>query len=135
MSSSTKLLRTFRHAPTPFSPRLFSTSARRAVHYLNADKDIFDKVTSSSDRVAIVDFYADWCGPCRTLSPILERLTPDESNLDLVTINTDEQIHLAAQFKVSALPTVIAFKHGKPIKQFVGALPEPQVRKFFDSLN
>lgn len=126
------------------SARVFSSSARRAEHFLNADKSTFDKVTSPShtaDRVVLVDFYADWCGPCKTLSPILERVTADESvksgsglPLDLITVDTDAEVALAQQHKVRSLPTVVAFKDGQPVSQFIGALPEAQVRKFIESL-
>ncbi|ETW86304.1 thioredoxin-like protein, partial [Heterobasidion irregulare TC 32-1] len=93
------------------------------------------------DRVVLVDFYADWCGPCKTLSPILERITTDESiksgsglPLDLITVDTDAEVALAQQHKIRSLPTVVAFKDGQPVSQFIGALPEAQVRKFIESL-
>ncbi|KAI0045384.1 thioredoxin-like protein, partial [Auriscalpium vulgare] len=111
----------------------------------------FDKVTTATarnERVVLVDFYADWCGPCKMLSPVLEQLTADPTvasgsgrPLDLVTVNTDEQVALAAKFKaclpalrVSSIPTVVAFKDGQPVSQFVGALNEPGVRRFLASI-
>ncbi|CCM04404.1 uncharacterized protein FIBRA_06581 [Fibroporia radiculosa] len=71
------------------------------------------------------------------LSPILEKLTDDPEvksgsglSLDLVTIDTDTEVELAQEYNVSSLPTVMAFKDGKPVNRFIGALPEPQVRAF-----
>jgi thioredoxin 1 len=97
--------------------------------------------TRTNERVALVDFYADWCGPCKTLSPILEKLTHDADlktgsglQIDLVTVDTDEQGALAQRYNVRALPTVVAFRGGEPVKQFVGALPESGVRKFLEDV-
>jgi len=80
-----------------------------------------------------------WCGPCHTLSPILERLTSNSDTqtrsglpLDLVKVNTedDDGLSLGQKFKIRAFPTVIAFRDGEPVDQFVGALNEPAVRDF-----
>ncbi|TFY50633.1 hypothetical protein EVG20_g11411 [Dentipellis fragilis] len=83
---------------------------RRLKHYLNADRATFDKLTSAThtaDRVVLVDFYAEWCNPCKILSPILEKLAADESvksgtgrAVDLITVDTDAEVGLAAQFDV-----------------------------------
>jgi len=85
----------------------------------------------------LVDFYADWCSPCKLLSPVLEKLTSDPEvksgsgrPLDLVTVDTDAQFDLGQKFQVRSLPTVIAFKDGKPVDKFVGALNEVGVRDF-----
>lgn len=133
-----------------FTPRnpgrtAFHNSAVRREHYLNADSVTFDKVVSkeaSKDRVVLVDFYADWCQPCKVLSPILEKLTATEAMrtghsgrvLDLVTVDADTNVELAGKYAISALPTVIAFKDGEPIRMFKGALPEAAVREFISQL-
>ncbi|CAL1705290.1 unnamed protein product [Somion occarium] len=99
------------------------------------------KAVSNKDKVVLVDFYAEWCNPCKMLSPILEKLTEDSSvktgsgkPLDLVTVDTDSEVELAQQFQIRSLPTVIAFKDGKPVSQFMGAMPEPSVRNFLQTL-
>ncbi|EJD44178.1 thioredoxin-like protein [Auricularia subglabra TFB-10046 SS5] len=84
-----------------------------------------------TDRRVVIDFYADWCGPCKTLSPAIERVANDESlNVDLVTIDIDTQTDLAQAFKVTAVPTVIGVRGGEVKNKFVGAVPEPAIRKF-----
>ncbi|TCD63550.1 hypothetical protein EIP91_005296 [Steccherinum ochraceum] len=121
--------------------RAFHTTARRNDHFLNANAETLQKAVSNKDKVVLVDFYADWCNPCKMLSPVLEKLTADSSiktgsgkPLDLVTVDTDAEVALAQQFNIRSLPTVIAFKDGEPISQFMGAMPEPSVRNFINTL-
>ncbi|KAK0421865.1 thioredoxin-like protein [Armillaria borealis] len=130
---------TLRSLASRLSRRHFSSTPHRFDHYLDADFHTFKKVTTAEGRIVLVDFYADWCQPCKVLSPILEQLTDDPATetasrqpLDLVTINSDteEGRELCQRFKVRALPTVVAFQGGKAIKTFTGALREHQVRQF-----
>jgi len=101
----------------------------------------FQKIIDSAEFPVIVDFYADWCNPCKMISPLLEKLTSDETvktgsgrSLDLVTVDTDSEFDLAAKYKVRALPTVIAFKDGQKVDQFVGAMKESGIREFIAKL-
>ncbi|KAH8106879.1 thioredoxin-like protein [Cristinia sonorae] len=121
--------------------RTFHTTVRRSDHFLNANAETLQKALSNKDKIVLVDFYADWCNPCKMLSPILEKLTSDSKvksgsgkPLDLVTIDTDAEVALAQQFGIRSLPTVIAFKDGEPVSQFMGAMPEPSVRNFINTL-
>ncbi|APR94228.1 thioredoxin [Pandoraea thiooxydans] len=93
-------------------------------------------VIEASHRVPVlVDFWAPWCGPCRALGPLLEKLeAADAGRWKLVKINSDENQELAMQFGVRSIPFVAAFVDGAMVDQFVGALPEGQLRAFLDRL-
>lgn len=123
--------------------RQFHGSLKSQEHYLNADEKTFEKVAlnPANEKAVLVDFYADWCNPCKMISPLLEKLTSDETvktgsgrSLDLVTVDTDSEFDLATKYKVRALPTVIAFKDGQKVDQFVGALNEDGIRQFIAKL-
>jgi putative thioredoxin len=87
----------------------------------------------SFDRPVLVDFWADWCAPCRMLMPILAKLAEEYlGRFILAKVNTEEQQALAAEFGIRSLPTVQLFKSGRPVDQFMGALPEGQIREFLD---
>ncbi|KZV90082.1 thioredoxin-like protein, partial [Exidia glandulosa HHB12029] len=118
--------------------RAFSSSRPAFETYHAASPETLRKVLDDSgktDKRVIVDFYADWCGPCKTLSPIIERVAEDPAlNVDLVTIDIDEHVQFAHQFQVSSVPTVVGFRGGELKNKFVGAIPEPAVRKFCEEL-
>jgi len=90
-------------------------------------------VEGSHERPVLVDFWADWCAPCRMLMPILASLADAYGGKLLVAkVNTEEEQALAVEYSIRSLPTVQLFKDGRPIDQFMGALPEPQVREFLE---
>jgi putative thioredoxin len=87
----------------------------------------------SHQRPVLVDFWADWCAPCRTLMPLLAKLADEyRGKFLLAKVNTEEERELAASFGIRSLPTVQLFKGGQPVDQFMGALPESQVREFLE---
>ena len=90
-------------------------------------------IEESMTRPVVVDFWADWCGPCKQLMPILEKLAGEYQGAFLLAkVNADEQQMLAQQLGVRSLPTVMVIKDGQPIDGFSGAQPEPAVREMLD---
>jgi len=94
-----------------------------------------DVIDQSTKIPVVVDFWAPWCGPCKQLSPTLDKLAREYGGkIRLVKINVDENQELATQMRVQSIPMVVAFKDGQPVDGFAGALPESQLRQFFEKL-
>ena len=94
-----------------------------------------DVIEASKTALVLVDFWAEWCGPCKTLGPALEKLVAARApKVQLVKIDVDKNQALAAQFRIQSIPTVYAFLDGRPVDGFQGALPERELAQFIDRL-
>jgi putative thioredoxin len=92
-----------------------------------------DVIESSRRQPVLVDFWAPWCGPCRTLSPIIEKaVRAAKGAVRLVKMNIDDHPSIAGQLGIQSIPAVIAFVNGQPVDGFIGALPESQIKAFID---
>ena len=96
---------------------------------------IADVIEASNDYPIIVDFWAPWCGPCKNLTPILEKVTKSyNGKIRLVKINIDENQGVASQLRIQSIPAVYAFFQGKPLDGFMGAQTENQIKEFISSI-
>ncbi|KAJ1512094.1 hypothetical protein HMI54_011270 [Coelomomyces lativittatus] len=100
---------------------------------LKIENNQFEKEVLQSKVPVLVDFYADWCGPCKVLSPRLEELAQlKKSQLHIVKLDGEVNYELASQFKISAYPTVVLFKEGKEIDRFIGVRELKNIIAFLD---
>lgn len=94
-----------------------------------------DVIEASKQVPVLVDFWAPWCGPCKQLTPILEKIVREaKGKVRLVKINIDENQQIATQMRVQSIPAVFAFVNGQPVDGFMGALPESQIKQFIERL-
>ncbi|HBI52389.1 MAG TPA: thioredoxin [Ruminococcaceae bacterium] len=91
----------------------------------------FENEVLKSDKPVLVDFNADWCGPCQMLKPTIEQLAEERDDIKIVSVNIDENDDLAYDYDVSSIPCLVVFKDGKETKRSVGLKPKSEIIKLF----
>ena len=99
---------------------------------LSVNKNNFESV-KSSEKPVLLDFYADWCGPCRMLSPIVDEIAKERNDIVVGKVNVDIEGELAEEFGVFSIPTLVVMKNGKIVSQSAGAKPKAQVLAMLES--
>src|SRR5437588_3156577 len=108
------------------------TSMSDAVHLTEKN---FDETLAQHDGLLMVDFWAEWCGPCRAIAPVLEELARDSAGrITLAKVNVDENHALAARYAVRSIPTVLFVRQGKVLDQLIGAVPTAKIKEKLDAL-
>ena len=97
---------------------------------LHIKGDQFEEVVLKSDKPVLVDFFAVWCGPCKMMSPILDQLSADRSDVKFVSVDVDEDERLAIQYGISSIPCMILFKNGEEADRIIGAVPKQKLEEF-----
>jgi thioredoxin 1 len=119
--------------PTDRSPeRRVLMASQGTLHLTEA---AFDQALAQHSEPVIVDFWAEWCGPCKAIAPTLEELATEYAGrVTIAKVNVDEHPGLAARFQVRSIPTLLFFKGGQVIDQVIGAVPKAQIKKRLDAV-
>uniref|UniRef100_A0A914DTR9 Thioredoxin domain-containing protein n=1 Tax=Acrobeloides nanus TaxID=290746 RepID=A0A914DTR9_9BILA len=131
---ATNLMPVFNRAVKLDSLRYISDHSDDSIFNVETEEEFDEKVTNA-ERPVLVDFYADWCGPCKVLGPILEaKVTNRDGKVSLAKIDVDFAESLPERFNIRAVPTVLAIKNGEIVNRFEGLVDETQLEEFIDDL-
>lgn len=97
------------------------------MNVLKVTSENFEKEVLNSDKTTIIDFYADWCGPCKMMSPIIDEIAEENENVKVGKLNVDEAQDIAGKYNVMSIPTIIIFKDGEEISRFVGVTSKENI--------
>ena len=95
-------------------------------------RENFNEEIRNSEKPVLLDFWASWCGPCRMVSPIVDEIAEERTDIKVGKVNVDEQPELASAFQVMSIPTLVAIKDGKIVSQATGARPKKQILSLLD---
>ena len=94
---------------------------------LNVTSENFESEVLQSDKTVLIDFYADWCGPCKILSPIVEEVAKENTNVKVVKINVDSEQEIAIKYRIMSIPTLVVIKDGKEINRAIGVIEKFEI--------
>ena len=114
--------------------QLIQASEQADIIDADAQNFMSEVIEASQNQAVIVQFWAPWCGPCKQLGPVLEKIVAESKNVKLARVNIDENQNIAAQMRVQSVPTVFGIIGGRPVDGFAGAQPESAVRQFVEKL-
>lgn len=100
---------------------------------IHVSDDEFEAQVLKSDKPVLLDFWAPWCGPCRSITPILEELAAEMDNIKICKVNIDDNTVWASKYQVMSIPTLLLFKNGEYVAKQVGALRKPDLKAFIES--
>ncbi len=102
---------------------------------INVGEQTFEKVVLQSEIPVLVDFWAAWCGPCRMVAPVLDRIAAEhEGKIRIVKVNVDEEPALAAQYRITSIPAMKVFKGGEEVRELIGAMPKQMIEQQLEGI-
>ncbi len=94
---------------------------------IHITKDNYESEVLHTDKVVLLDFYADWCGPCKMIAPILAQIAQERPDITVAKVNVDENMELAMEFKVASIPLLVVMQDGQILKKALGAMPKDEI--------
>lgn len=94
---------------------------------INLTRNNFKSEVMSSDKTVLIDFWAEWCGPCRMMSPVIDEIADEVSDVKVCKVNVDEASDLASMFGIESIPTLIVIKNGQTVNKSIGLISKEQV--------